>query len=77
MEIQSQMREVYENKYIVRLSGCELHNEQNEQQRGNFLLKSNFKIKCIFSICGGKAKDKWRPRKREDKEKLINEDTLK
>lgn len=57
LETQSQMREVYVNKYIVRLSGYKLHNGTEwAAERRNLLLKSTFKIKCIFPIRVGKTK---------------------
>jgi len=65
LETQAKMREMRGNKYIVRLSGYEVHEGTGRTaERSNFILKSKFKIECKFSICGGKTKDKWRPRKR-------------
>lgn len=70
LETQSQMREVYGNNYVVRLSGCEWFNGTEwTVERRNFILKSKLKIKFVFSIFGEKIKDKGRPKKRENKEK--------
>lgn len=68
LETQSQMREVHGNNCIARLSGCEWFNGAEwTAEKSNFLLKSKFKIKLVFSIFGGKIKDKGRPKKREKK----------
>lgn len=43
-------------------------NRMNSREK-QFSVKSKFKIKFVFSIFGGKIKDKGRPKKRENKEK--------